>query len=63
MAADAFECGEHPGDEAADRVRVGKVACVGSQVADFSRAFSQLTLMGVACEIRAAGAGAKRAGR
>jgi hypothetical protein len=32
-----------------------------SHVADFSRRFSHLTLMGVAREVRAAGAGAKRA--
>jgi hypothetical protein len=34
-----------------------------SRGADSSRAFSGLTLMGVAREIRAAGAGAKRAAR
>jgi hypothetical protein len=27
MAADAFELGEHPGDEASNPVRVGSVAC------------------------------------
>ena len=34
-----------------------------SHVADFSRAFSQLSLIFVAREVRAAGAGAKRAAR
>jgi hypothetical protein len=34
-----------------------------SRGADFSRRFSRLTLMGVAREIRAAGAGTKRAAR
>jgi hypothetical protein len=34
-----------------------------SHLADFSRAFDHLTLIGVACEICAAGAGAKRAAR
>jgi hypothetical protein len=34
-----------------------------SRVADFSRRFSDLTPMGVACEIRAAGADATRAAR
>ena len=34
-----------------------------SRGADFSRQFSRLTLMGVAREIRAAGAGTKRADR
>ena len=99
MAADAFELGEHPGDEASNPVRVGNVACerfqrdifgevvgmmsvgaevlcriagrlaeeydVGrrSHVADFSRAFSHLSLIFVAREVRAAGAGAKRAAR
>jgi hypothetical protein len=34
-----------------------------SYVADFSRAFSHVTLIGVARDVRAAGAGAKRAAR
>ena len=99
MAADAFELGEHPGDEASNPVRVGSVACerlqldiidevvgmmsvgaevlfriagrlaeeydVGrrSDVAVFSRGFGDLSLIFVAREIRAAGAGAKRAAR
>jgi hypothetical protein len=69
VAADAFE---RPGYGRVCRAVLGGIAGRRaeehdarrlSRVADFSRRFSHLTLMGVACEIRAAGAGAKRAAR